>query len=82
MEKKEVKQFINGIFVAYEFDKELFGLDDVSIRVFDKNIFIAIGELKKLPFKFSNIWFKWANKSRLQSLYINLHPELTNKIYK
>ncbi|MDK1672786.1 hypothetical protein QOK74_07870 [Staphylococcus saprophyticus] len=82
MEKKELKQFIDGIFVAYEFDKELFGLDEASIRVFDKNIFIAIKQLQKLPFSIHNIWFKWTYKSRLQSLYINLHPELTNKIYK
>ncbi|MFQ3843364.1 hypothetical protein AABD41_01795 [Staphylococcus pseudoxylosus] len=82
MNKQELKQFIDGIFIAYEFDKYTYGLDEISLKVFDKNIFIAINNIQSLPNNIKNIWFKWTNRQKLQALYIKLHPEIKFNIYK
>ncbi|MEJ7218390.1 hypothetical protein [Staphylococcus gallinarum] len=76
MDKQELTQFIGGIFIAYEFDKATYGLDEISLKVFDKNIFIAINNIDSLPNNLKNIWFKWTRKRKLQYLYIELHPEM------
>ncbi|MEC5377843.1 hypothetical protein VWJ19_05565 [Staphylococcus hominis] len=78
MEKNKLKEIIEGIFIAYEYDKRTHGLDEISVRILDRKIFYAIKQLNELE-GIKNMCFKAYHKAKLRNLYLKIHNQ---QIYK
>lgn len=73
MSRKENEEYVDKILKTYVYHIDNQSFDDMEIMMLEHRIFKAIRGLQKLPFSFSNKWYAFKTKRKLQGIYIELH---------